>query len=820
MRRLVSASRPHVISGLFFLGAVVFLFRLPLFYGYRFVGNSDRWNHYLSFVRFHADHLAHRQLSAWSEHLLLGLDTFKFVIPTPLYALPALVGSRDVVKVFGYVAPSVLLLALGGAYAVLYWICRDRLAAVAGAGVYALSTFSLLKLSQNDATYVALLIGPPMFYLVAAATRATLVGHTMLLACLVTLGMCFSPQKFSYLIVFLSAYGLYAFVRGRRVPLLALALALPLGTALAVPRLLTLFTSAVGSTRTQSHAPVESIGPLLVFRFFDVDILGRTWREAFVVNNVNLSEVDLLFASMVASLFLAWIVVRGRYTGVVHEAGEARPFRCGFFVAFIVSVFVVIHVHPVYDLFGRLYAGIPFIHSRFAIAALFPIALVTAVNLTREPSWRLTPRRAAIIGAIVLAVLVVGELDFGTLPRALRSLWRKPPPTFTVLPPRSLAFLSDESVSVVTGELRRLIVVATVFAALAVARAMGRLERGSFRTAVALIILGQAVLASDRYLNGPAARSYSMPFEQHDLLMARPGDFQPPTPAQLEALHRRLDNANYRSILLCPETILVQCSSGLGLTWDIRLADGYVAGISPRYASLPWSDGALGLRSIRFVRAPGGDDASAWKLLSLLNVRQAIQVVPELFTNRDRTLPDGLPIVANPSPFVYPRAYFAAEPRSVTRAEATRAIIEHFGPCRSAAAATCQPWLSEKHPTDYVEADVGEAFDASGPLTWRFDGDRADFEFAASSRRRFLVVNEAWDPGWHATVRDQSLTVVPTNVVMRGVVVPEGATHVTMRYDAAVVGTFSWVAALALPLLAVPVSLVMRRRPGPGARVP
>jgi hypothetical protein len=55
---------------------------------------------------------------------------------------------------------------------------------------------------------------------------------------------------------------------------------------------------------------------------------------------------------------------------------------------------------------------------------------------------------------------------------------------------------------------------------------------------------------------------------------------------------------------------------------------------------------------------------------------------------------------------------------------------------------------------------------------------------------------------------------------MRGMVVPEGATHVTMQYRAAYVGTFAYVVALAVPLLVACVAVVKQRTGATRTRVP
>ena len=82
------------------------------------------------------------------------------------------------------------------------------------------------------------------------------------------------------------------------------------------------------------------------------------------------------------------------------------------------------------------------------------------------------------------------------------------------------------------------------------------------------------------------------------------------------------------------------------------------------------------------------------------------------------------------------------------------------------------------------------------------------------------MINEAYDPQWRAWAGDRELTILPTNVVMRGIVVPEGATHVRMRYRAAFVGTFAYVVAFAVPVLAACVSVGFQRTRAGRERVP
>ena len=85
LSKLTHARFRHLPALVLFLGIALFLFRLPLFEGYRFIGNPDRLSHYLSFAEFHSYNFAHARFSAWCEYLLTGFDSlalpFSFVSP-------------------------------------------------------------------------------------------------------------------------------------------------------------------------------------------------------------------------------------------------------------------------------------------------------------------------------------------------------------------------------------------------------------------------------------------------------------------------------------------------------------------------------------------------------------------------------------------------------------------------------------------------------------------------------------------------------------------------------------------------------------------
>jgi hypothetical protein len=799
----------HLPALLLFGVVSVFLFRLPLFDSYRFIGNPDRWNHYLSFAAFHSYNLAHGTFFAWCEYLFTGFDTLSlpFSFVSPLFALPALLGTADVVKVLGYVSPMILAGTLAVTYAVLQSICRDRLAATAGALIFGLSIWSILKLTQNDNSYLSVFISPPLFHLVRTTDRANLGRRIAVLTAVLWICIYWAfLNYFSYVVIFLVAYSCYRWVGGERSPLAAFLTSLALGAFLAAPRLVALFGGLAGSSRTHGKQVIEYVSPTLLLRYLDGDIFGRSWREGWEAHSMNLSEGNLLFASVFASLLLISIIGRGQYSAGVGLETARREVRYGFFIAFILSVLLIIHFKPAYWVFGLLFAKVSFLHTRFALAALFPIALVSSLVLVREPRWRLTSGRALSVAVLTVAILLLGMLDFDRVAAPLLAWLGQPGKSFVRVPGSRGAWVR-------VPEVLRLLVLAATFAGLLTARRLRLIDSGTLRTTIAVVIIGQTVLHADVMLNGPDTRTYKMPFEKYDAVMATSEEFLPPSGSQIRELHAALENDRYRTVLICPrELIPVDCSTAVGLVWRIRLVDGYLSDVPYRYASLPWPEGTVDFRSIRFSTLSGTERSlpGAWKLLSLLNVRNAVLVTRSLYTNDGFRVGDDLRLIRNPSPYVYPRAYFATHTLAADTPQAIQALDDQVGPCATPRARSCDPFLRRKLQFDFVEGPLLGDFDATGDITWHFAGGNVTLEFPPSPRKRFLVVNEAYHPGWTAHALGRELDVYATNVVMRGIVVPEGATRVTLRFHSVVEATGKYLAVM-LPLGGV-LALLTRER--------
>jgi hypothetical protein len=321
----------------------------------------------------------------------------------------------------------------------------------------------------------------------------------------------------------------------------------------------------------------------------------------------------------------------------------------------------------------------------------------------------------------------------------------------------------------------RFAALAALFLGLVIAcRFFGAAGRNVMKTVVAVSIIFQTIWGAADYLEGPQTRAFQFPYEANDFVLGTADEFRPPSSAQLEQMSALLDNDHYRSVTICPRALTQpNCNASLGMSWGIRLVDGYLSGVPPRLAALGWPAG-VGGHELRFQQR----DELSWTILSFLNARQAIVISRELYMNAGLELPTGVQLERNPSPYVYPRAYFGQEIQSVTTAQAEAAVRTNLQACPPA----CGGVLQDRFPVEYVEGPVTGVFDANGDVRLSGGGDRLTLQFPPSPEQRFLVVNEMWDPGWAAFVDGREVPVYATNVVMRGVPVPEGASEVVLQY--------------------------------------
>jgi len=91
-------------------------------------------------------------------------------------------------------------------------------------------------------------------------------------------------------------------------------------------------------------------------------------------------------------------------------------------------------------------------------------------------------------------------------------------------------------------------------------------------------------------------------------------------------------------------------------------------------------------------------------------------------------------------------------------------------------------------PADVERESAAEGFPAlasfatDGTIRTRYEGSRVEVEVDPSREPRFLVLNELYHPRWKAFADGRELRIYPTNVVMRGLVVPPGTTRIELRF--------------------------------------
>jgi hypothetical protein len=288
----------------------------------------------------------------------------------------------------------------------------------------------------------------------------------------------------------------------------------------------------------------------------------------------------------------------------------------------------------------------------------------------------------------------------------------------------------------------------------------------------------ESLSAAEFRLNGPQIREQKVPFEDLNYMVAPPGRLRVPTEAERAALRLRLETDQYRTVLQQePNTFPALIEPHIAAFWDLRLVEGYSTGLPRRYEQLPWQEG---------VTTPHHMDLNSrteipWHLLAALNVKYVVTVDQSLWYNPapggpiPPLNPQQLEIKENPNP-VAPRAFFAAR-------------VSPAGPKPRLAGddgerpAPPDPPIVDPREQSVAEGLTGErTFSTNGTPAATFEGDRVRVRFEPAQEERFLVLNERYYPGWRATVDGRPAEIYPTNIVMRGLIVPAGVSSVELQY--------------------------------------
>lgn len=773
--------RDYAVIGCLIAGAV-WLFRLHILGQVVFIGNSDRLNTMFNLLGFYTDNLRQGRVTAWNETMFGGFNALAqpYTVPTPLTFLESLAGPEHLLYVAGLVA--CLLLAGSGcaAYAFIRDVCGHPFASGVGAALYMFCALSTLKVSQNDLSFAVLIAIPIMMLLLRRIRRGSLrpcfLGLAVLFTCM--LGTMFL-QKVAYALLLGGGYTLYLSLSRRDWrPLVVAGAAFLAGLTAAFPRIYTvgeeislaLRGDAMSIPDVASYSAQVSdrhqIPPYVALRWLDDGLFGRFPADARRLGNpLNLSEGMLLYtSSLTVFLLLAGALrFRGRWLRLLlfREPDVSYLF---FFLVFCSAVVVFPTLqYLIYCLFLRR----DFIHPRIIVAGVLPLATLVAVLLhdfLGECPREISPRRAALI--VVGCLALAGALAVGSQ-RLYRARGGAALDVSLFLP----------GTRVLAGAAVRIGAALAVFVALCLARAWA-CNRPTVRwgagVLLGLLLVLDAAAGANYRINGAQNRPHSNPYAGDNLLLAEPGTFHRPSVAARSAFAQRLEVQDYRCVTVGdPAHFPPVCASHLSQFWGLRQVDGYLSGTPRELHSLPWPKDICGERTISFTPTR----PLPWQLLALLNVKYAVLVNEAFYQNRVKApggcrevSPDDVRILENPERVV-PRYFLAA------RAEAAPP------PDEMAKHLLVDGHVVDLTQTSYVEGlDKPLQFAVGASVQVRGAGDRLDLEVAPADEPRFLVLNERYHPRWRAHAGKQELPVYRTNGVMRGVVIPPGESHVTLRF--------------------------------------
>ncbi len=778
------------VSIVVLLGVAVALFRRHLDGSLTFLGNPDRLNANLKILKYYIDSISAGGIQAWNEAEMLGYDSFAqpYIFPNPIHWLIELAGSAQVFVVAGML--SCILLGLAGITAFVFAlsIVRDSRTALAAAILYQCSALSILKVSQNDMSFMVIVLIPAMALIVRSAQPKNVV-QTYILGSLTVFGLlefCFL-QKVAYAMLFASAYALFlAWTRRQWIPLAVLAAATLTGILGAAPRIAGLVAAMGEYVRIE---PAEKMGtfPELfryqgifgyqILRWFDDGILGRFFADPTArQNGLNLTEGFLLYTSA----FLPFLAIAGMIgLGSRDNSLLGKPNENRFFLWFMLFTFAVALIQPVNYLIHLLFLKVDFVHARILVVGAIPMVVYAMLharavfhNSQKDGSGSSNVKHAlAVLAGIAIAVGI--EL----LARLFDGSW-------------SVRRILDKSIGL-EATIRVMLSGLIVLGLILGRPRFSRIASGDvLYTVFCAVVVAQALAGADFRLNGKHTQPDVVPFRSGDLYFAARSEFQPPTLKQRRDLHELTGRDRYRSIVICnPNSAGGFCAPHISDFWGLRLADGYYGiGVPVRLAMLPWPKlpwpNGVGLRQIIFTSR----EALPWELLGYLNVRQALIGDDVLYRNapaKGRYEPE---MIANPAP-VAERVFFAQNVVASQDPQTAKAQMFRGGPPPDPASISFVEGLlrDQRLPTQ-------------GAITFRSHGDRFEISVEPAATERFLVINELFTPRWRASVDGRRSTLYPTNLVMRGITIPAGARQVLLEYTP-IVGSRTSLACVGLAAL-------------------
>jgi len=748
-----------------------------------FVGDSDRMSHFFTWLIHLNNGVRHGYLPTWNDHLFGGYSTVG--LPYTYFNPIAFVGLFFRPELQNWVAgwTSMLWLWLAGvaAYMFIRRSVPSAFCAFVGAALYESSAVLVLKISQNESTFSVTVLTPIILLSLAAARRGQLLRWTLLAALAFTYLFSVSfLQEAAYACMLFGLFVVYRLiVRRQWYPLLVAVMAGIPAFLIALPRLINVTTELRLSNRASAegfHQAWLSLGAFNRYetlRLLDDRILGRYFSHALQLgNSINLHEGMIAYISTYAVAIIvvgmACYVLSTRYRDSL--AGQDGGFHL-LFVLFCLSVPVT---EAGYWVMYHAFFKIGFIHARVTTAAMPSFCLLTAMLLypfmpavkPRDDSDRVTIVRSGIvIAACVLLAFAIELASEHFVDVGLRV--RRHGYTRAVI-----------SAGAALRVVASIIVATTIFAFIRLSKNPRRRRLLVYGLGV-LAVLQLGVYAKDQ-ISGDFMYSDGIPYRTPTRLMAKADEFRIPSDTAKQRIVDLLEPGLYRTALMCdPARVSIYCTPYMANIWGLREIGGYISSIPTRIVSLPWPTQQVGLRSITLASLSQAN----WDLLALLNVQYAVEYHPGLLTNavRDRQgharelRPDDLVVHRNPLPVV-PRLFFAA---NVVPKQTMDEVGNDLFPGR-----TYDARRADVRRLSYVEGpgSLGGQYGTEGDIHAQFRDQFVDIRLTPSTTPRFLVINERYHPEWRAFVDGVETTVLPTNVFMRGVLIPPRVSKVHLEF--------------------------------------
>lgn len=777
---------------------VIILIILPLLIFYHhitgafiWIGNSDRLNSHLKVLRYHVEGIAAGHLSAWSDHEMMGYDTFTlpYTFPNPLTYISYLLGIDNLYIASGYISFALLMLAGIAAYLFIQHLNCSKATSLVGAICYQFSTLTLLKVSQNDMSFAVFIIIPIAGLIIQKIKSSNIILSYISLTTTLFLMLNFMfLQKASYALMFMGSYALYKSISQRTklhftifgsAFITAFVAALPriYGIKTALSQYARMLNDNKDLTDFATFYNYHHIFPSEIFRWFDYSIFGRYPSETAPINQMNMTEGFLLYTSA----FVPFLIIYGliRYQKNWFRSACNKINDSGYFFWFLIFTFGVIVVKPLGYLIFILYQRMDFTHARILIAGLLPLVTLIALILQDIYPQNLNStvvvyKRFTFLAAIMASIIIVGSIEIMAHRQIGYTIW--PIAIVKNLHPlvsdmfRSLHLMNAALIRVL---LSGLVCILFIFGLTRVRQEFVGLKL-FLHQCLCFCIIFQVLTGAYVQVNAKHITDLKTAFANGNFHYARHNDFTPPTNIAIHNLKNLLENKSFRTIMICDPVVAGGfCAGHMPEFWQLRSLDGYYGiGVPSRLSALPWPDGVVSLRTISF----NNSNDLPWRILGLLNVKYALVVTPTIYRNSfefhrnsNATEFDKITVLKNPEPVV-PRAYFTAAVRPVDN------IADGVGHL-------FQNALIDVTKEAAVEGiKNGQQYINTGKIILTGEGDRLEVTVEKSTAARFLVLNELYFPGWTAKINNKEIPILPANVTSRGLIVPAGTEKILLQY--------------------------------------